>query len=324
MKILKDNSFHIDERCILALGNFDGIHLGHRALLEKAVRLAGKNALKAGVYTFNVNTKSFLGARDFSLLTTDEEKNEIFEHFGVDFVFYDNFSKVKDFSPEDFCRYITDKFKVTAVVCGENFTFGKGACAGAFNLKELMSSLGVDTYIIPDYKIDGVHVSSTAIRNFIRSGDMESAEKFLGYPYFIRTTVIHGAQLGRKLGFPTINQLEYQKKAIPKFGVYSCVCTIDGKNYMGVVNVGIRPTVSSGKQNPPVIFETHILDYSGDAYGKDVTVKFCKMLREEKKFSSLEELTENVMNNISQTRDYFSSGKPAEKLLSGFYSPADK
>ena len=96
MKILKDNNFHIDERCILALGNFDGIHLGHKALLEKAVRLAGNNALKAGVYTFNVNTKSFLGARDFSLLTTDEEKNEIFEHFGVDFVFYDNFSKVKD------------------------------------------------------------------------------------------------------------------------------------------------------------------------------------------------------------------------------------
>lgn len=292
-------------KTVIALGDFDGVHSGHKKLLDETIKIAKKLSCKAGIYTFSLNTKKYLGKGEFSLLTTDEEKNRIFSECGIDFVFYDDFSKIKDYSPEQFCDYIHEKFDTECVCCGENFSFGKGASAGSERLRILMKNHGCECIVVPIHMLDDRTVSSTEIRKLIACGDMEKARELLGYRYFIKTKVIHGAMLGRKLGFPTINQLEYSGKAVPCFGVYCCICTLDGKKYKGVVNVGIRPTVSQNTENPPVIFETHILDYSGDAYGKSVTVEFCKMLRKEKKFESLDELHENVMNNIEQTRIYF-------------------
>ncbi len=299
----KDKQF--TDRCVLALGDFDGIHLGHRALVVAVKEKATELDCKSGVYTFSVNTKEFLGIPGFARLTTENEKNGIIENLGLDFIYYDGFAEIKDLSPEQFCDYLSEKFNLAAVCCGENYTFGKFAAAGSKELSELMGKKGIECIIVPGVTVDGESISSSAVRKYISDGDMENAEKFLGYRYFINTKVIHGARLGRKLGFPTINQLEYCGKAVPKFGVYCCVCTVDGVKYKGVVNVGIRPTVSEGKENPPVIFETHIIDYNGDLYGKDVTVEFCKMLRGEKKFASLDELHGNVMKNISQARLYF-------------------
>ena len=314
MKIIQNGDPAPFERCVLALGNFDGVHLGHRKLLETAVKAAADTETAAGVYTFRINSKQCLGARDFALLTTDEEKNGIFEACGLDFICYDDFDSVKDESPEQFCAYIAERFHPAAVVCGENFTFGRNASAGSADLARLMRTHGCAAHIIPHVFAQGVCISSSAVRRLIAEGDMPAAENLLGYRYFIRAKVIHGAKLGRKLGFPTINQLEYSGKAIPKFGVYACLCTIDGGRYKGVVNVGVRPTVSEGEENPPVLFETHLLDFNEDAYGKQVTVEFCKMLRTEKKFSSLTELHENVMKNIDETREYFEKN--------GFLSPA--
>lgn len=292
--------------CVLALGDFDGVHTGHAALITSTLKLAKELSADAGVYTFNTNSKLVLGTKAMSLLTTESEKLDILETFGIDFVYEEDFADIRDFSPEQFCNYLLTEFNPKAVVCGENFTFGKNASADSKDLKALLGQRDVPVYITEDYKIDGVLISSSKIRNYISLGDMESANKFLGYPYFIKAKVVHGAELGRRLGFPTINQLEYDSKVVPKYGVYACECLIDDKTYYGVVNVGIKPTVSKITENPPVVFETHIIDYTGDLYGKTVCVRFFKMLREEKKFESLDALTEAVMQNIAQTREYFS------------------
>ena len=305
MEVIQNNDRHRYDRCVLALGNFDGVHLGHQKLLEQTVKTAARLGVCAGVYTFQVNTKKFLGAPDFALLTTDEEKNGIFSACGLDFVCYDDFAAVKDLSPAAFCDEMLARFRVSAVVCGENFTFGKNATAGSRDLKALMAERGCETCIVPNVTVQGESVSSTAVRRYIAAGDMPAAQRLLGYRYFIRAKVVHGAQLGRKLGFPTINQLEYSGKAVPKFGVYACLCSLMGIRCQGVANVGIRPTVSQETPHPPVLFETHLLDFDGDAYGSQVTVEFCKMLRPEKKFASLDELHQNVMQNIEQTREYF-------------------
>ncbi len=307
-----DASPSVQTPCVLALGNFDGVHTGHAALLCKAKQVAEKLGASHGIYTFRVNTKKCLGTPDFALLTTDDEKNHRFEKLGMDFVCYDDFDAVRDYSPEEFCEYLQKHFCLKAVVCGENFTFGKKACGDSMLLRMLFAARAIETHVLPNILVDGKTVSSTVIRRFIREGDMEQAERFLGYRYFIRAKVVHGAHLGTKLGFPTVNQLEYGGKAVPKFGVYVCLCTVDEKKYAGVINIGIRPTVSSDIQDPPVVYETHILDFDGDLYGKTVKIEFCKMLREEKKFDSLDELFENVQKNIAESRAFF-EGKASDK-----------
>ncbi len=303
-----NNIFDKDDKCVLVLGDFDGVHLGHQKLISHAKIIAKEKNLKVGVYTFRINSKSFFAANGFSRLTTDTEKNDIFSKLGVDFVCYDDFASVKDFSPQEFCKYIIEKLNIATVVCGENYTFGKGAKATSKDLDKLMCGLGVSCYVVQMLHISDQCISSTAIREHIKSGDVQKAASMLGYRYFINAEIIHGAELGRKLGFPTINQLDYDSKCIPKFGVYVCVCTIEDKKYMAVSNVGVKPTVSASADNPPVVFETHIIDYSGDLYGKFVKVEFCKLLRAEKKFGSLDELHDNVMLNIRQTKELFEDG----------------
>ncbi len=288
---------------ILALGDFDGVHKGHQKLLSEACALGKTTDLAVGVYTFRENTKLLLGDKKVSLLTTEEEKNELLAKTGIKFIGADDFNKVKDFSPEEFCGYLYRRFSPKAVFCGENFTFGKKAAAGSAELAHLMDVYGCETHIVPGLAApNGECISSTAVRRAVENGDMYGVAELLGYPYFIRTRVVHGAMLGRKLGFPTVNQLEYCGKAIPKFGVYACLCEIDGITHRGVVNVGVRPTVTDDNR---VVFETHILDFDGDLYGKRITVSFYKMLRPERKFASLKELRENVLANIRETREYF-------------------
>ncbi len=296
-------------KLVLALGDFDGVHRGHRRLLAETCAVAKKMEAIPGVYTFRENSKRLLGDQRLGLLTTEEEKNALLKQAGIECIYADDFEKIRELSPQAFVDYLVERFFPKAVVCGDNFTFGKGACADCAALAGLLSPYGCSVHIVPGLTLQGECISSTGVRRAIQTGDMKKAALLLGYPYFIRTRVVHGAHLGTRLGFPTVNQLEYDGKVIPKFGVYACLCDVDGETYMGVVNVGIRPTVSEGVNKPPVVFETHILDFSGDVYGKNVTVAFHKMLREEKKFASLDELCENVFINIEQTRNYFEHGE---------------
>ena len=304
MFIFKDISkSNITDGCVICLGNFDGVHLGHAKLISKTKELAESMGLKAGVYTFEVNSKIILGNSTISLLTTEEEKNSILSDYGMDFVVCDDFSTVKGLTPEEFCNYLTENINIKAVVCGENYRFGKKACAGPAELTEIMSQKNIICCTVDEHCIDGKTVSSTAIRNMITSGDTEGASKMLGYRYFICAEVVHGAALGRTLGFPTINQYFYGNKTVPAHGVYCTACYFEGKKFYGVTNIGIKPTVTTSQNS--VNAETYIIDFDGDLYGKEIRVEFFKMLRPEIKFNSLDELKKNVLSNIEETKKYF-------------------
>lgn len=304
MEIFNNINTITKNKCVLALGNFDGVHTGHKLLIQRAKEIASKNGFLSGIYTFAVNSKLVLNAESLRLLTTDSEKNNIFSSLGIDFVCYDDFNLIKDISPEEFCDYLAHNTGVKVVVCGDNFTFGRFACANSSDLKSMMNKRGIGCEIVKCSKFDGLDVSSTVIRKLLADGDTDKAAALLGYRYFIEAEVVHGARLGHTLGFPTINQKLYGGKVVPAYGVYLCMCSFDGESHPGVVNVGVKPTVSTA-ESTDVVFETNILDFNGDLYGKTVKLEFYGMLRREQKFPSLDALKEAVLQNIKEARDYF-------------------
>lgn len=292
----------------VALGNFDGFHKGHKAIVDATNEFAHGNGLTSCVYTFEVHPSKFLrAASDDSvpLLMTNGEKSECAAHMGVGAIVYDDFVAVRNMTPSQFCKSIlVDKLNAKAVFCGENFRFGRNAEGNAAFLRDELMSYGVRAFTVPFVKYGESVVSSTLIRDLIELGAPEIAEELLGRPYSIECEVIHGMELGRKLGFPTINQLYPIEKVSPLRSVYASVCTIDGKRYAGVSNVGVKPTVTDPK-TAPVLCESYVIGYNGDAYGKMVKTEFCRMLRREKKFPNLDELTASVLNNIEETKAFF-------------------
>lgn len=311
MEIYEDGStINIKKGCVLALGNFDGVHEGHRKLLKSAREYADKNDLDFGIYTFSEHTRLGKNAAH-ELLTLGVEKNSLFECEKADFVYFENFERVKNMTPEEFCDYIVQKLFVRCAFCGENFTFGKNASGKSEDLIFLMKKKGENGIAVPSVEIDGITVSSSEIRRLIRDGDTETAKKFLGYPYTFSSVVIDGKRLGRTIGFPTINQQIPQGKVVPKSGVYATVVCVDGKEYVGVTDIGTKPTVSAGKNE--VLAETHIVGFCENIYGKTVTLSLFKNLRDEKKFSGISELTENIALNVQQSKAYFKGFNGYEK-----------
>lgn len=292
-------------KCAVALGNFDGVHKGHAALIEKTVDTAHKNGLLACVYTFEKHPSNFKNG--FSgLITDNEEKEEILRGMGVDILYFDDFEKVKNFSCSEFCeKILAGTLHAELAVCGKNYRFGKNRSGDSETLTLEAGKLGVQALVI-DYVTEcGKTVNSTEIRQAIVCGNVEKAADMLGRPFSISYPVIHGRQLGRQLGFPTINQQFPENKIKPENGVYACLCTVGNSKYPGVANVGTKPTVTDGEKNPPVLCETHIIGYNGDLYDKNVKVDFYRRLREEKKFSNLAELTDAVRQNIEETKKLF-------------------
>lgn len=289
--------------CVLALGNFDGVHKGHKLLLDRAKEYASVNGLDFGIYTF-VKHPKVLGGKKHELLMTVQTKLSFLDRAAcADFVYLEDFDEVKNYSPEEFVQYIIEKFDVKCTFCGENFTFGRMALGDSARLDELMSEKGRNSVAVETLKIDGLTVSSTEIRRLIHEGDAQKASELLLEPYGFTSEIIHGASLGKTLGFPTINQRIPDEVIIPAFGVYSTCVIIDGRELMGVTDIGVKPTVSQDERQ--VLAETYILDFDEDVYGKHATILICKRLRGEKKFKSLSELTESISENVKQTRDYF-------------------
>ena len=288
--------------CVLALGNFDGVHKGHKFLLEKAREYARGNNLDFGVYTFVKHPKLTYG-KNHEMLTTLQEKLSILSCLDVDFVYLEEFESVKDYTPCEFVDMITEKFGAECTFCGENFAFGKGALGNSDTLLKLMTEKGKNSVAVKTLKIDASVVSSTEIRRFLHEGDAEGAIKLLGEPYSFVSPIIHGASLGKRLGYPTVNQIIPEEKIIPAFGVYCSIVLIDGKEYMGVTNIGVKPTVSGDERQ--VLSETHIIGFNEDVYGKYAGVCLYKKLRGEKKFKNLSELTDNIAMCVEKTKEYF-------------------
>lgn len=293
----------------VALGNFDGFHRGHTAIVDAMNEFARQGNLVSCIYTFEVHPSSYLESdseeRCVPLLMTNAEKSKRAADMGVGAIVYDDFEAVCDMSPALFCEEVViGRLNAKAVFCGQNFRFGQNAEGDADFLRAELSNYGVQVFTVPFVKHGGDIVSSTLIREFVEFGSVEIAEKLLGRPYSIECEVIHGMELGRKLGFPTINQLYPSEKVAPLRGVYASVCTVDGERYAAVSNVGVKPTVTD-PQTAPLLCESYVIGYNGDAYGKIVKTEFCKMLRREKKFLNLDELTASVLNNIEETKAFF-------------------
>ncbi len=288
----------------IALGCFDGVHLGHAALFRTLKENAAGRTCAA--WTFAPPEEGKLcPVKGKPLIVSFDRKCELLSQNGVDYAFLYEFSEVCSLSCEDFVdRILIEECGCGLAVCGYNFTFGIHASGNADTLKELLSRRGIQTLIVENVTADGLSVSSASIREALAKGKVELAEKMLGREYTVTAPVIGGRRLGREWGFPTVNQHFFDGAAVPQRGVYASSCVIDGKKYGAVTNIGVRPTVSGG--NDAVTAETHIIDFSGDLYGKTLSVALKHFIRPEKRFENGDELKKAVLADIETAREYCS------------------
>ena len=273
----------------MVISDFDGV------FTDGSIYISEKRDLKLGIFSFSshgnikVNTKRLYG---------DEEKAEFFEALGADFAVFADFSKIAGLSPEDFVKNtLCNELNCSVCVAGFNFRFGKGASAGQSELKAFMSDMGCEAVICEEITgVGGVTLSASLIRELIASGNIKSANALLGLPYYIKGRVLHGRAVGRSIGFPTANIAIESGRVLPLSGVYSTAIPIDGKLYLGVTNIGTCPTF----EERAVHLETHIIDYSGDLYGKELRIFLLDFLRPEMAFSSVEELKMQI--NVDKNR----------------------
>jgi len=291
--------------CVLCLGNFDGVHSGHVALLRQALKQkeilsAQYPNIKSGVLTFAESTHKLLSNPSLHYITDLDEKQNLFAELGIDMVIALDFSSVKNMSPQEFVDVILKKnCNCIMTVCGFNFHFGAGGAGDHQTLSQLMNGNSVT---VPPVIINDTVVSSTAIRTALTNGDVECANMLLGRPFGIESIVKHGRGVGNALGFATINQHFKAGQLVPARGVYASVCLIDGTPFPAISNVGVHPTFGDGGE---VVCETHILDFSGDLYEKTVLTQLHTFIRPERKFDSPEQLSAEVQRNIVTARQYF-------------------
>lgn len=266
--------------CAVALGEFDGLHRAHM----KIISAAEQSGLPFGVMYFSQNPK-----QGVSRLMSETQKKKILS--GCDFVYVQDFTEeFRSKSCEEFARFLSGTLHARAVFAGYNYSFGKNAAGDAELLKELGSKYGFSVNIIPEFKLGGESVSSSAIREYIKDGLVDRAAYMLGRPYCIDGAVIHGKHNGHKMGFPTVN-IDYEKNmTFPKRGVYAGYTIIGGERYKSVINVGKNPTF--GAQNISV--ESHITGFSRDVYGEYAEIEFVKFIRSEKRFESAAELAAQI------------------------------
>lgn len=290
---------------VAALGIFDGVHIGHASLIARATEERDK-LRKKSIPAVCIVWSLFETPKCASSITTLEEKLNLFAELGVDYAVIEHFDEVKHLSPEEFVAdTLISKLDCRCAVCGFNFHFGSGGKGDAETLSRLLSQSGASTAVVPPVVCEnGSVVSSSIIRTLIENGDMEEAAILLGRPFSINFPVVHGKHLGRTIGIPTVNQNFPDGHIIPRCGIYSSSVEIDGKVFMGVTNIGSRPTFEN---DAAVNSETHIIDYDGFLYEKKIKVSFHKRLRDEIKFSSSDELCRQIAEDIKLTREYFSS-----------------
>ena len=262
----KIEDFHIEEPTALSLGKFDGVHRGHEALIEHLLEKK-KEGLKAVVFTFDIPPKKLTENNNYRVLSTNKEKQEILKERGIDYLLECPFTKeVMCMEPEAFVAWIVKSLHVKSMVVGSDFRFGHNRKGDHILLEKLSATYGYTLRVVDKIQYEGRDISSTFVREQIIKGNIKKANDLLGYPFFVKSEVIHGRQLGRTLGIPTINMELVAEKLLPPKGVYATAVEIGGKYYTGVTNVGCKPTVNHSNK---VNVETHILDFSGDLYGYD-------------------------------------------------------
>ncbi|MCD8145698.1 MAG: riboflavin biosynthesis protein RibF [Clostridiales bacterium] len=295
------------KRRVIALGFFDGVHLGHGALLRAVTARAKELDAVPSAMSFDIHPSALLAERPIPLLNSNEDRVWIMKHvYGIEDVILAHFDEKMMHQPwEAFITdYLVGELGAVYVVAGCDFRFGARGAGDAQRLREKCAQLGIGCEIIGMVELDGQQIHSTLIRDLISAGEMEQANRYLGHPHMLTNRVGQGKHLGRTLGFPTVN-LRFQPGVLaPARGVYATKVYVEGWCYIAVTNVGVRPTVEDTQQ---VNVEAFLLDFSGDLYGKELRVEFYRHLRGERKFPSVEALRDEVMRNAQQTRDYFAA-----------------
>lgn len=279
----------------LSLGYFDGVHLGHAKLIEETKKSCSISVVRM----FESLPKADV------MLTPLGEKLGLFEKLGVDCVIIDDFNALRDMSGPEFFEQCVASLSPSSVVCGYNYRFGKGASYTTDDMKKYAAERGISCTVVPEFTLGGKSVSSSRIRSLLADGDVSEANALLGRMYSVTDAVCHGKELGRTIGFPTINQRPPKAKALPKDGIYSCTAefSAEGEKIVrgGVCNIGSRPTVNPDEND--ITLETYIFDYTGDLYSKEVKISFAERLRGEVRFDSVESLSEAIASDVLHARE---------------------
>lgn len=285
---------------VVALGTFDGVHRGHRAILGTAVDRGHALEVPSIACTFEPHPMEILKPGRAPLpITTLDERLALIAAAGIDGTLVIDFTaELARIEPEAFVGdVLTGRLRAREVVVGFNHSFGRGARGNADLLQKLGERLGFTTHVVPPFTVDGVAVSSSAIRAALTAGDVERAATFLGRPYAVIGEVVRGAGRGRQLGFPTAN-VRPDRPVLVRVGVYACRIDVDGHDHPAVVNVGVRPTFGE----TDLAVEVYVLDFSADLYGRRVRVTFLHRLRDETRFPSIEALRSQIEADVTQAR----------------------
>jgi riboflavin kinase/FMN adenylyltransferase len=305
---------HIDEfsrleNAVVTIGTFDGVHVGHQKIINRLLEITRQTGGESVILTFFPHPRMILHPEDVNikLISTMTEKAARLEEAGIDHLIITPFTRdFSNLSPQEYIKdFLVDRIGTRQIVIGYDHRFGKDRSGGLQHLQQYSSEYGFAVEEIPEQDIHDVAVSSTKIRQAILSGDIETANDFLGYPFCLTGKVIRGDQIGRKLGFPTANLfIEETYKLIPADGIYAVGLTLlnSGQQLKGMAYIGHRPTVNGMTRN----IEVNIFDFTGDIYGEKIRLNFLKYIREDQKFSSLEQLTDQLKQDEIAVRKVIS------------------
>jgi riboflavin kinase/FMN adenylyltransferase len=306
MKIIQDRKISFDRPIAASIGKFEGLHLGHQGLIQLARQYADRFLLPLVVFSFSPHPKRILSGDDYRPLFTDAEKVFLFEELGVDIVKLFTFDRsFANIEPEEFARAIFENCQCRALVVGENFYFGKNRTGDINLLKREGAAYGADVAVLPSRRDGGKRISTSGIREAITANDFYTARRWMGRPFFLRGVIVHGEELGRTIGFPTINIIPGAQKFLPSNGVYITTTRYNNIDYGSITNIGINPTVNGKKKT----VETYLLDFNGWIYGETAQVFFLARLRGEERFESLDMLKRQLHLDEQAARAFHNNNR---------------
>ena len=306
MKIYNSiNNFTTTKKTIVTLGTFDGVHIGHNAILDKICKVAKHENLESIILTFFPHPRKIVSNNyDIKLLNTIEEKSVLLEKIGIQNFIIHPFDKTfSELSPREFVtQVLVEKLNIQKIIIGHDHKFGKDRAADFNDLINFGKEFGFEVEEISAQQINEVSVSSTKIRNSLLEGNISLANEYLGYPYVLTGNVVKGNQLGRTIGFPTANiEIPEEYKLIPKIGVYVVTVDVNNDTVFGMMNIGVKPTLGENKLS----IEVHLLDFDKDIYNQKIQVKVLERLRDEQKFDSFDALKSQLEKDKQNTIQYF-------------------
>lgn len=306
MQILKNFELNQQKNSVVTIGNFDGIHLGHKKLINTTKKIALEKSLNSIVFSFIPHPLEVLKNQQFLYIFTQEEKKRVLLKEGIDIFLNCPFDKhFANLSPNEFIDLILNKLNCSILVVGEDYCFGKNREGNIEVLKKIGVEKGIKVIKIPDVIFDGERVSSSKIRECIVNKNIQKANTLLNREYFVLGNVSEGNKLGRTIGFPTANIIPEKNKLLPPDGVYITKTLYEGKYYESITNIGKNPTINNTLRT----IETHIFDFNQNIYGKEIQVLFLEWVRDVKKFSSLDELKQQIAKDINKTNQFFEYNK---------------